>query len=222
MKFIICLLFTLTIFSQAKPLEFKIDSITSSDTPDKDREFILTYHITNLSDKSVSFVLNTKSVIPISSGSLVPKPYYKIFENNKEFAANGIFFSKNIELSFDSEEAFKKYQDSIEIAIKNKTLEQSLKEKKERFLSNIKKLESKETMKVQTIVYWNKERYFKNDPLEFYIEEKEKYYLELNINLMREELLLDFSEEEKKEILKDKTLTKGWYTSNKVPIDFGE
>jgi hypothetical protein len=39
---------------------------------------------------------------------------------------------------------------------------------------------------------------------------------------MTEELLLNFSEEEKKEVLKDKILTKGWFTSNKIEIDLSE
>lgn len=222
MKIIIFLLLSLITFSQTKPLELKIDSIRSSDTNDKDREFVLNYHITNLSDKSVSFVLNTKSIIPINSGSLRPNPYYKIYENDKPFEAEGIFFSKNIELSFDSDEALKRYQDSITIAFENKTLEQLLKEKKERFLSNIKSLGPKETMKLQIKLYWNKERYYKNDPIEYYIEEKGNYYFEINVNLMTAELLSDFPKEEINEILKDKNLIKGWYTSNKVPIDFSE
>lgn len=221
-KIIICLFFSLITFSQTKPLELKIDSIRSSDTADKAREYVLSFHITNLSDKPVSFVLNTKSIIPINSGSLRPYPYYKIYENDKSFEASGIFFSKEAELTFTSEEALKKYQDSIFHSIENKTLEELLKEKKERFINNIQSLGSKETMQLQTTLYWNKQRYYKSDPLEFYIEEKGTYYFELNINLMTEELLLDFSKEERNEILKDKNLTKGWYTSNKVPIDFSE
>jgi hypothetical protein len=39
---------------------------------------------------------------------------------------------------------------------------------------------------------------------------------------MTEELLLSFSEAEKNEILKDKILTKGWFTSNKMEINLGE
>jgi len=69
---------------------------------------------------------------------------------------------------------------------------------------------------------WDKERYHKNDVIEYFIEEKEKHFFELHINLMTTELLSNFTEEEKKEVLKDKTLTKGWFTSNKVEIDLSE
>jgi hypothetical protein len=221
MKFVIFLLFSIAVFSQTKPLELKIDSIKTSNAIEKEREFIISYHITNLSDKPVSFALNTKSVIPIASGSLRPMPYYKIYENEKSFDANGIFFNKN-ELTFKSEEALSRYIDSIDTVNKTKTAEQLTLEKKDKFLSFIQKLEPKETMKLQVVLYWTKERYIKNDELEYYIEEKEPYYFELHINLMKEELLSDFTEEDRKEILKDQNLTKGWYTSNKVPIDFSE
>lgn len=222
MNYIFCLLFSIAAFSQTKPLALKIDSIKTSEDVDNNREFIISYHISNLSTKAVSFVLNTKSVIPMGAGSLRPNPYYKLYEKDKSFDAMGIFFSKNVELSFSSEEAFKKYQDSIATALKNKTAEQLFIEKKSRIASNIKKLEPNETLSLQVKLYWNKERYFRNDELEYYIEEKEPYYFELAINLMKEELLLDFSEAERNEFLKDKDLTKGWYTSNKVPIDFSE
>jgi hypothetical protein len=39
---------------------------------------------------------------------------------------------------------------------------------------------------------------------------------------MTEELLMSFTEAEKKELLKDKTFTKGWFTSNKMEINLGE
>ena len=220
MKFILCLLFSITALAQSKPIELQIDSIKTSNA-DQEREFVISYHITNLTDKSISFVLNTKSATPIAYGSLRPSPYYKIYENDKPFEAN-VFFSKNIELVFDSEEALNRYRDSIDIAIRNKTPEQLSTEKKEKFLSNIKTLKPKETLALQIKLYWSKQRYFKNDEIEYYIEEKEKYFFELHIHLMKEELLLDLDETERNALLKDKVLTKGWFTSNKVEIDFSE
>ena len=220
MKFIICLLFSIASFSQTKPLELKIDTINSSQDEDNDRRFVLQYHITNLSDKAVSFVLNTKGLIPIGAGSLRSNPYFKIYENGKSFDAQGIFTSGK--RKFESEKAVQDFNDSIRNLFAKKTLEQLLLEKKKNFLNNIQKLEPKETLNFEAVLNWNKQRYFKNDVYEYYIQEKEKYYFELHINLMKEELLMDFSEEERNEILKDKNLTKGWYTSNKVLIDFSE
>ncbi len=222
MKFIICLLFSIVAFSQTKPLELKIDSISTSTTEDNHRKYILHYHITNLHDKAVSFVLNTKSIIPIQGGSLRSNPYYKIYENEKSFDVSRIFVGEKTTRMFADRKALEKYQDSILNVIKNKTPDQLLLEKKQTFLNNIQKLEPKETLNFEAILVWRKERYFQSDVYEYYIDEKEKYYLELHMNLMREELLSEFSEEEKNELLQDKELTKGWYTSNKVAIDFSE
>jgi hypothetical protein len=94
--------------------------------------------------------------------------------------------------------------------------------KKVKFLENIQELASNKTIHLTKILIWNKQRYHKNDDIEYYIEEKEKHFIELHINLMTEELLMSFTEAEKKELLKDKVLTKGWFTSNKVEIDLGE
>lgn len=222
MKFLISLLFSINCFSQAKPLELVIDNLIHSTNAENEQEYTLDYHITNNSNKTVFFVLDTKSMIPINSGSLRPKPYYKIYEKEKEFSAGGILSIRNSYLTFTSEEAFKKYQDSAYVAERSKTRTQFLSERKEQLISNIKKLEPNESLKVQTKLYWNKQRYFKDSTFEYYIQENEKYYFELHIHLMKEELLLDLSENERNEILKGLNLTKGWYTSNRVAIDFSQ
>lgn len=222
MKFIICLLFSTAAFSQSKPLELKIDNITYSTNADNEREYIIEYHIKNLSNNEVTFLLDTKAIIPINGGSLRPKPYYKIYENDKEFGANDIFSSKNAYLVFKSEEAFKKYQDSVDVAEKDKTHAQILSERKKQYLSYIKKMAPNETINLKATISWNKQRYHKDSTFEYYIQENEKYWFELHINLMKEEPLLDLTQAERNEILKDLNLIKGWYTSNKVPIDFNE
>ncbi len=222
MKFIICLLFSITVFSQTKPIEIKIDSLTSSNTDDGRRSFTLQYHITNLTEKPISFVLNTTSIIPIGAGSLSPRPYYKVYENEASIDVSGIFTGERKIRSFKDEAELNRYRDSLMNYRKSKTPEEISQLKKEYFLENIQKLAPKETKHFTTVLAWNKKRYHKNDVIEYYIEEKEKHFFELHINLMVEELLSNFTEEEKKEVLKDKVLTKGWFTSNKVEIDLSE
>ncbi|NNT70766.1 hypothetical protein HKT18_00925 [Flavobacterium sp. IMCC34852] len=222
MKFIICFLFSITAFTQTKPIELKIDSINSTETEDGRREFKLQYHITNLSDKAISFILNTKSLIPIGAGSLNPAVYYKLYENENSIDVSGIFTGERKIRSFKNETELKKYTDSLMNYMKSRTPEQLSQIRKEGFLENIQKLAPKETKYLTAIFAWDKKRYHKNDVIEYYIEEKEKHFFELHINLMAEELLMNFSEEEKKELLKDKVLTKGWFTSNKMEIDLSE
>lgn len=222
MKYLIILLFSTTVFAQSKPIEIKIDSITSSNIDDGSIKFTLQYHITNLSEKPVSFVLNTNSLIPIGTGSLIPAVYYKLYEKESSVDVSGIFTITKGTRYFKDEAEYKRFADSLTIAMKNRTPEDKAQKRKELFLNNIQTFKANETKHFTEELIWDKNRYHRNDDIEYYIEEKEKHYLELHINLMTEELLLNFSEEEKKEVLKDKILTKGWFTSNKIEIDLSE
>lgn len=222
MKYLVLFLFCITAFSQSKPIELKIDSLTSSNTDDGSRKFTLQYHITNLSDKPVSFVLNTNSLIPIGAGSLNPAVYYKLYENESSVDVSGIFTTTKGTRYFKDETEYKRFEDSLTIALKNRTPEDKTQKRKAFFLNNIQTFKANETKYFTEELIWDKKRYHKNDVIEYYIQENEKHFFELHINLMREELLSNFTEEEKKEVLKDKILTKGWFTSNKVEIDLSE
>ncbi|WP_445453682.1 hypothetical protein [Flavobacterium sp. 25HG05S-40] len=222
MRFIICLLFAITAFSQSKPIELKIDTIITSNTEDNRRKFTIKYHLTNLTDKPITFVLDTATIIPIGGGSLRPKPYYKLYENKTSIDLSGIFTGEQKSRIFKSEKEYNSYRDSLTNYIKNRTPEELVQLKRANFIENIQKMRPNETKNFTAILFWNKQRYHKNDFYEHYIQENEPHFLELHINLMKEELLLNSSEDERKDILKDQNLTKGWFTSNKVPIDFNE
>jgi hypothetical protein len=135
---------------------------------------------------------------------------------------NGIFTGEKQVLNFKNEAEMYRYQDSITATFQNKTPEQWQQEKKEYFLNNIQKMQPNEVKHFDAVIVWDKNRYHRNGDIEYFIEEKETHFIELHINLMTEELLLSFSEAEKNEILKDKILTKGWFTSNKMEINLGE
>ena len=136
--------------------------------------------------------------------------------------ANGILTGNSNIRYFKSEADYTRYIDSVDTYIKSRTPEQLSQIKKEGFLEHIQNMEANQTKHFRSILVWDKRRYHRNDAIEYYIEEKEKHFIELHINLMTEELLMSFTEAEKKELLKDKTLTKGWFTSNKMEIDLGE
>lgn len=222
MKYLVILLFSITVFAQSKPIELKIDGIKTVNTDNDGRKFTLQYHITNLTEKPIAFVLDTTHIVPIGGGSLRPNPYYKLYENETSIDVNGIFTDQLKRRTFKDEAEFNRYRDSLMNYRKSKTPEEISQLKKEYFSKNIQKLAPKETKHFTTVLVWDKKRYHKNDVIEYYIEEKEKHFFELHINLMVEELLSNFTEEEKKEVLKDKVLTKGWFTSNKVEIDLSE
>ena len=221
MKYFYILFFCLTAFSQSKPLELKILSLTEIDSV-SERTFSLDFSISNKTDKTIHFILNPEGLIPISGGSMRPNPYYKIYEKETSIDISNLFTGRKVSRTFKNEEDFKKYQDSLSEVVKNKTLEELVKENKASTIKNIQEMKPNETKEYSSTFRWDKNRYFKNDVMEYYIDEKEPHFFELHINLMKEELLSKFSEEEKNEILKDKNFIKGWFTSNKVEINFRE
>ncbi len=221
MKYFYILFFCLTAFSQSKPLELKILSLTEIDSV-SERTFSLDFSISNKTDKTIHFILNPEGLIPISGGSMRPNPYYKIYEKETSIDISNLFTGRKVSRTFKNEEDFKKYQDSLSEVVKNKTLEELVKENKASTIKNIQEMKPNETKEYSSTFRWDKNRYFKNDVMEYYIDEKESHFFELHINLMKEELLSKFSEEEQNEILKDKNFIKGWFTSNKVEINFRE
>lgn len=221
MKHLYLLLFCVNLFSQPKPIEIKINSIKAVDAG-KERKFTLTYTITNLTDKTIHFILNPNAIIPISSGSLNPSVYYKLYENEAVLDVNGVFTREGLTRRFKDEKELQKYSDSISEAFKNKSPETFQKEQNERITKNIRELKPKEEIQYEAVLNWDKTRYFRNDEIEYYINETAKHYFELHINLMQDELLSLFTDAEKQEILKGKNIVKGWFTSQKVEIDFTE
>lgn len=222
MKFLCLLLLYNTVFSQSKPVEIKIDTLTTSTDLYKERSFKLKYTIINRTDKTIYFILNPNALIPIGGGSLNPSVYYKVYEKESSIDANRILSIKTDSKNFKTQREVEKHQDSIRQAFENKSLETIEKERKERLGNNIQELKPNEKKQYQATLLWYKERYFRNDAIEYYISETDKHYFELHINLMKEELISGWSETDKQELLKKKNFVKGWYTSNKVEIDFSE
>jgi hypothetical protein len=222
MKLIACLFFAITVFGQEKPIEIKIDSLSFLNSDETERKFVLHYHLTNLTNKPITFILNPKDLIPIGAGSLRPNVYYKLYENETAIEANGILNGDSSIRYFKSEAEYTQYIDSVDTYIKSRTPEQLSQIKKEGFLENIQNMEANQTKHFRSILVWDKKRYHRNDAIEYYIEEKEKHFIELHINLMTEELLSDFTAAEKKEVLINKIFIKGWFTSNKMEINLGE
>jgi hypothetical protein len=221
MKYLYLFFFSVSIYSQSKAVDLKIISLTEIDSTNE-RAFTVKYSITNKTDKTIHFILNPDNLIPVSSGSMNTSVYYKLYENEMSFDISGIFTGKRETRYFKDDEEAKNFMDSIKSATKNRTPESILQESKKNILKNILELKPDETKEYSSTFHWNKNRYFKNDVMEYYIDEKEPHYYELHINLMKEVLLSKFSEEEKEEILKNRNFVKGWFTSNKVEINFRE
>ncbi|MCF6131165.1 hypothetical protein [Flavobacterium wongokense] len=221
MKHLYILLFSISLFSQEKPLSFEIDKLTSIDSTTK-RCFTLQYHIQNVSDKTVSFVLNGNSLIPINAGSQSEKMYYKLFENDKAIEMSNIIDNGFIQKIIESQVYENKSREEVEKLEHDEALRYFEAQRKKSILENIITLKPNETKTYEAYFSWNKERYRRQGDFEYYISETSPHFLQLDFNLMLEVFEEKLTPEEYKNIRSSPNIIKGWYTSNKVPIDFSE
>jgi len=208
-------------FGQNPPIAIKIDAITSFDSIPSERKFTFNYNIENLTDKEVSFFLNPDSFIPNSRASMSRACFYKIYQNLEVMEMDNIFINRKDEFvkaefekaKTDEEKKafFKKYM-GIDISAPTENL--ILKE-----VITLKPLEKKLFSKT---LLWNKKRYFKIDDVEYYIDELIPHYFELSIHLIKEEAKGELSDQEFQKIMADKSFIKGWFTSNRMEINFKE
>ena len=213
------ILFSITTFSQNKLIELKIDSLLTDNSKSIERKFTVNYHIKNLTERPVSFVLNTKSMISIVKGSGATAPYYKLFEGSSTIDVSGVLRTGNGKnTTVDSLFGAIGNKDTINKSIQ-KYLAKLKKSNEEDRLNSIVKIAPNEIKYYSIVLFWNKEKKKKEDDVEYYLDENLKHYFEISVNLMKEELENKFSPEQFKSIIEDKNLIKGWFTSNKVEID---
>ena len=166
----------------------------------------------------------------------------KLYQESEEFPLHSILSStsKNIELPFNFEnlpegkeknEILKKYlkevlgmdiDKEIEEFSKNKDENYRLRKSSEELMNSIMALEPKETKHYTKIYYWDKKRYHKIDELEYYINENSNCYLELYIVLLNEHFKERMTDDDFKTLLNIPNFIEGWFTSNKVEINFRE
>ena len=242
MKFIYLLLISASIFAQNKSIEAKIISITSSDSNPKKREFTINYQIENLTNNPVSFFLRPNTLIANAAGSMTLFPIYKIYINGVFIPLDGPFFEKQ-GIDWETKlEGFKDYTTPKAKEIIKKSVEE-FREKSQLIVENYTKnggkstdenwilenhhlLESKITLNPKEIksfvikTSWNRERYFKEDDLEYYLDEKDNYLFELVLDLKKIAFKDQLSEEEFLKIKNDTTFIEGIFTTNKVEIGF--
>jgi hypothetical protein len=239
---VLLFLFSLSVFSQNKAIDVKIDSITSDDSNPKKRVYTINYHIENLSDNSISFFLIPNTLIANAASSMTLFPIYKIYHNDIFTPLDGPFFEKHgIDwetkltgikdyTSPEAKEIIKKALEEFtaknKIIVDNYTKNGGKSTDDAWIIENHHLLESKITLKpkeTKTFVIktsWNKERYFKEDDLEYYLDEKDKYEFELVLDLKKAFFKERLSTEEYLKIEKDIHFIEGIFTTNKVSIIF--
>lgn len=228
-------------FSISAQIELKIDSITSTDINPKKRKFYINYHISNLTNKEISFFLIPNSLIANSASSLTLFPVYKIFQNGVFEDVDGPFYERTFKEQKDVEdinesdkgkkiieEITKKYtleyQDIIENYKKNggKSNDDMWILKNQKLLQNIVIIKPNETKNFIIQTNWDKKRYYKIDDNEYYLNENDAFEIELCLYLDKSNRKNSLSPEEFLKINNDENFIQGTFTSNKIEINFKE
>jgi hypothetical protein len=220
-----------SISAQNKPLEIKIAYINSQDSSEfLDREFTIIYHIENLTNREVSFFLNTKSLIASTFSSMQYKPTYLLFQDNNPIEVSQLITPRRSPARFigSTQKAQTELRninnDSIKLVIQ-KWKADSLyfwKKKNKDLLKAIFTLKPKEIKQFTYKLYWNKIRYTKNEDLEYYLDEKSIYSLQIGLTLLKKEYGDRLYPTELKAILDNPNFIEGYFSSNKVEINFKE
>jgi hypothetical protein len=236
------LLLSNSIFSQVKPIEVKINSISIDDSNPKSREYNINYHIQNLTEKEISFFLTPNTLIANAASSMTLFTVYKIYINGVLTALDGPFFEKygidweTILLNhkdYNSPEARKviekvvaDYKAANDLIVENYKKNGGTITDEKWILENENLKNSKIILKpneTKTFVIntnWNKNRYFKQDDLEYYLDEKDNYQFEMTLDLKKTAFKSQLSNDEFNKIIKDKNFIEGIFTSNKIEINF--
>jgi hypothetical protein len=242
MKFLYFLLFSVSILAQDKPIEVKINAITHDDSDGKNRVYTINYQIENRTNNPVSFFLTPNTLIANAASSMTLFTIYKIYINGVFTPLDGPFFEKESIDWLTKLQGIKDYTtpEAKEI-IKNAVEELKTENKKivdnytikggkstdeawilknQHLLDSKITLNPKETKQFDITTNWNKERYFKEDDLEYYLDEKDKYEFEMTLSLQKDNFKSRLSEDEFQKIEKDINFIQGNFISNKIDINF--
>lgn len=226
MKKFFLLLFWVSIFgfSQSKPLEINVLPIKQFDSTSTERIFLIEYTLKNTSDNAIAFFLYEKRFFPTQGSALQPIVSYTIYQNNKALEISSVFSTNR--KYFNSQQKYEIYKKNIDSIIK-KEREESLndpdyllKKSSRELINAIKVLKPNEVLHQKQFVYWNKKRYYKEQDLEYYLSENDNYFIQLNFVALKEEYKNKLTADDYLQIMENKNLIKGWFTSNKVEINF--
>ncbi len=237
------LLISIASYSQNAKIQVKVDSIYYVDTNYKNREYYINYKVTNTTDKDISFFLIPNALIAETASSSTLYTVYKIYQNGIYENMDGPFFEyesleelrlaqiddiNSIEFKGLSNtvkqnrktqiaEYIKKYKDEGGLSLDKQWIYEN-----QRLLDNIIKLTPNESQKFTIKTLWNKDKYIKNDDLEFYLDDTKTIEFELILDLKKQQFKQKLAPEYFAKIEKDNNFIEGTFISNKIEISFKE
>lgn len=237
------LLFSNIILAQNPQIDVRINSVTTDENSKSNTEYQLNYQIENLTNKEISFFLMPNALIANTASSLSLYPVYKIYQNGIFEDMDGPFFEYETQNELDyakledknSEEAknllnrIRTVQSIISKQYNKKYVANGGKEtnakwiyENQKILNNIIVLKPNETKQFTIKTLWNKNRFVKNDDLEYYLDDKNKIELELILDLKTNLYNEHLSQDDLKKINENPNFITGTFVSNKMALIFKE
>ena len=240
MKFILLLFAALT-FGQVSLVSIKINTITNADENPARRIFKIDYQIENNTDKEVQFFLKPNTLIAQAASSMTLFIVYKIYRNGAYESMDGPFYEKIYD---EQEEVFDitdyKSPKAIAYILKIKEKYEQLRqdyineykntngENKDEIwiLKNQKLLKSIVTLKPNEVKYftietsWRRNRYFKIEDEEYYLNENDKFEIQLNLILNKSDRKEFLTNEEFLKIKNNPNFLEGTFQSNLKELSF--
>ena len=236
-------LISFSVVAQNPKLGVTITSITTEDISASNTEYHINYQIENKTSEELSFFLLPNALIANTASSLTLYPVYRMYQNGVFEDTDGPFF----EYETEDELEYAKIEDKTsaeakkllnKIQTKQSYVAQYFYKKykdeggksedfqwvyyRQKLLNNIVVLKPKETKSFTIKTLWNKNRFIKNDDLEFYLDENNTIEIELILDLKTNLFKDQLAEEDLVKINSNQNFIRGDFVSNRMKIDFKE
>ena len=236
-------LISFSVVAQNPKLGVTITSITTEDISASNTEYHINYQIENKTSEELSFFLLPNALIANTASSLTLYPVYRMYQNGVFEDMDGPFF----EYETEDELEYAKIEDKTSAEAKKLITKIQTKQsyvgkyfykkykdeggksedfqwiyQRQKLLNNIIILKPKETKSFTIKTLWNKNRFIKNDDLEFYLDENNTIEIELILDLKTNLFSDQLSEEDLKKINENPNFIKGYFVSNKTVVNFKE
>ena len=240
MKFFL-LFISLASLAQNNLLNIKINSVNYNDSLANRRVYQINYQIENTSNNDVQFFLNPNSLIAQAASSMTLFAVYKMYRNGVYDAMDGPFYEKNFAEQDDVEdmkdfnsptatallvklqEKYKKLKDDyVAVYKKNGGLnsDEQWIFKNQKLLQSIVTLQPGQTKNFTIKTSWRRNRYFKIADNEYYLDEKDKFEIQLQLILNKSDRNAELSATEFLKIKSNPNFIEGTFTSNRSEISF--
>lgn len=240
MKFLLFFI-SLVSLAQNNPLNIKINSVNYNDSLANRRVYQINYQIENTTNNEVQFFLNPNSLIAQAASSMTLFAVYKMYRNGVYDAMDGPFYEKNFPEQDDIEdikdfnspaakallvklqEKYKKLKDDyVAVYKKNGGLnsDEQWVFKNQKLLQSIVTLQPGQTKNFIIKTSWRRNRYFKIADNEYYLDEKDKFEIQLQLILNKSDRNAELSDSEFLKIKSNSNFIEGTFISNRSEISF--